>query len=150
MGPLFELTSTYSHCLLSIIPYWRAFPFVCRDVTSWECYYFHNFSKLLTGVLLLYILFVSQQNDGIRLPLVSAMLIVIELIENQIVNPWIFTRFYTSNSISLGRFRGIRHRMSQEKISAKVLCYFLQQGSFPYGVAGETAMNITFPILMEE
>ena len=41
--------------------------------------------------------------------------------------------------------------MSQEKISAKVLFAIFATGILSFcGVAGETAMNITFPILMKE
>ena len=41
--------------------------------------------------------------------------------------------------------------MSQEKISAKVLYAIFATGILSFcGVAGETAMNITFPILMKE
>ena len=39
--------------------------------------------------------------------------------------------------------------MSDEKISTKVLCAIFATGILSFcGVAGETAMNITFPVLM--
>ena len=41
--------------------------------------------------------------------------------------------------------------MSEEKISIKILCAIFATGVLSFcGVAGETAMNITFPILMKE
>ena len=40
--------------------------------------------------------------------------------------------------------------MSDEKISTKVLCAIFATGILSFcGVAGETAMNITFPVLMK-
>ena len=40
--------------------------------------------------------------------------------------------------------------MSDEKISTKILCAIFATGILSFcGVAGETAMNITFPVLMK-
>ena len=40
--------------------------------------------------------------------------------------------------------------MSEEKISTKILCVIFATGILSFcGVAGETAMNITFPVLMK-
>ena len=62
-----------------------------------------------------------------------------------------FSSDFIPNSISLGRFRRNQTPMSQEKISAKVLYAIFATGILSFcGVAGETAMNITFPILMKE
>ena len=132
-----------------IIPYWRAFPFVCRDVISWECYYFHNFSKTLWqgSSFPLYYLLANKTMNQVTVGL--AMLIAIGA-DGKSDRNHEFSSDFIPNSISLGRLGGIRHRCHKKKFQPRSCMLFFATGILSFcGVAGETAMNITFPILIE-